>query len=60
MHPADRLKETYLFICSWVGRWEKPEEQARVSRRSVRQKTGIALADIERDLWEVSTIHGEF
>lgn len=60
MKFCDRLESTHLLFRSWVGRWEEPEEQARFSVRRILQKSGIAFADVERDLREVSSVHLEF
>lgn len=51
---------TYLFIRIGICGGKEPEEKTGISMRSVGQKTGIALADVERNVGEVFPVDEEF
>jgi hypothetical protein len=53
MVDFNRLMSTYLFICFWIGRWEEPEEQARLPVGCIGQEASVTLSNIEWDLWEM-------
>ena len=49
-----------LFICIWIGRWEKPEEQTGLPVGGIGQEASITFADIKWDLREVCPIDQVF